>query len=127
MAKVKSVLFSVDIKSCDVETFRCPGHGGQNVNKVESGVRIKHRASGAVGQSCDTRDQFRNKRIAFRRMAETKEFKTWIKVETARQLGKPSVEQVVNKLMDPRNIRVEVRDDKTGRWTEVTEQNLVGV
>lgn len=41
--KEKVLLFSVTIKDCEVQTFRSGGKGGQNVNKVESGVRIIHR------------------------------------------------------------------------------------
>lgn len=103
--KVRNLLFSVNIKDCEVQTFRCGGHGGQNVNKVESGVRVIHRASGARGHSCDTRDQLRNKRLAFKRMAETKEFKIWHKLETARRLGQPSIDEIVDEQM--KNIRIE--------------------
>jgi len=111
----KPVLFSVTIHDCDVETFRCSGNGGQNVNKVESGVRIIHRASKAMGRACDTRDQLRNKRLAFERMAKTVKFQNWIRIEANRRLGFPSVEQLVEKAMHPSNLLVEVRNSE-GRW-----------
>ncbi len=47
--KRKQILFSVAEKDFDVQTFRSGGPGGQNQNKVESGVRIVHRTSGAAG------------------------------------------------------------------------------
>lgn len=49
--------FSVTIKDCTVQTFRSGGKGGQNQNKRDTGVRIIHRPSGAVGESRQHRTQ----------------------------------------------------------------------
>jgi protein subunit release factor A len=67
----------VTIKDCRVQTFRAGGSGGQNQNVRDTGVRIIHAPSGAVGEARDSRHQKQNKRSAFRRMAESKEFQTW--------------------------------------------------
>jgi protein subunit release factor B len=69
----------ITIKDCDVQTFRCGGKGGQNKDKRDTGVRIIHRASGARGESREERTQGQNKKIAWRRMAESKEMKLWIR------------------------------------------------
>lgn len=86
---MKQLLFSVTKKDLIIQTFRAGGKGGQNQNKVESGVRIIHPASGARGEARDTRDQHNNKKAAFRRMVESKEFLVWYKIETARRMGEP--------------------------------------
>jgi ribosome-associated protein len=49
------------LKSCDVQTFRSGGKGGQHQNKTESGVRLVHRPSGITVICRDERSQHLNK------------------------------------------------------------------
>ena len=63
----KELLFSITKKDFEVQTFRSGGKGGQHQNKTDSGVRIIHRASGAVGESRSERSQLVNKRLALKR------------------------------------------------------------
>lgn len=115
--KQPELLFSVTKDDCRWDYFRCPGKGGQKVNKTSSGVRCTHKASGAVGQACDERSQHLNKRLAFERMAASNEFKDWHRIEVARRTGQ--LEQSKRRVeQEMQRIRVEVKNED-GRWVEV--------
>ena len=114
------VLFRVTAADCEWNYSRSSGNGGQNVNKVNSKVRCTHKASGAVGVAQDTRDQHRNKALAFERMAKSDTFIKWHKMECARRLGKlRDVDETVDLLMHPRHLKIEGKKD--GRWVPIEE------
>lgn len=117
----RQLLFSVTKDDFELQTFRAGGKGGQGQNKRSTGVRLIHRASGARGEARDERSFDQNRKNAFLRLVETKEWKAWYKLETARRLGQVvAIEEEVERAMNPKNLVVEVHDEN-GRWVKLDE------
>lgn len=108
MFKNKQLLFSVTLEDCRVDTFTVGGNGGSGKDTSNTGVRITHIESGAVGKAVDTRSQSKNKKLAFKRMAESKKFKDWHRIECAKRLGIISnIDKIIDNQMSEENITIE--------------------
>ncbi|MDA8113546.1 MAG: peptide chain release factor-like protein [Acidithiobacillus sp.] len=115
---MKKLLFSVTKKDLDVQTFCSGGPGGQHQNKTESGVRIVHRESGAVGESREERSQHANKKIALQRLVRSLKFKLWHAGKVAACISGKTLDQKVDEQMQPDHLKIEVQQD--GRWVDET-------
>lgn len=90
----------VDKDDLVIEQIRGSGPGGQHRNKTQTGIRLTHPESGAKGEATEARSQHQNKVMAFRRLIETPEFKTWMALK-----------------LHPEHLKIEVF--KGGRWMTI--------
>jgi len=91
--KKKYKWFSITAKDCKFKPYKGSGGGGQRRNKVETAMKCIHEPSGAIGKCEDHATQKPNKRKAFERMANSKEFQVWLKLKIDAGLDKVDIQE----------------------------------
>jgi protein subunit release factor A len=78
MERKMELLFSVTKKDFDIQTFTVPGPGGGGKDTSNTGVRLIHRDSGAVGEGREHRSNSKNREAAFKKLVNSKNSKIGI-------------------------------------------------
>jgi len=120
MSDEKLILFTITKKDCRFDYYKGSGKGGQKRNKTSNCCRCTHVPSGAQATAEDGRSKDHNTRLAFKKMAESKKFQKWAKLEAFRKMG--VIAEIEQKIEAEIRDNIKVEYVQNGRWTSEQER-----
>ena len=111
---MKELLFSITKKDFIIEYFSGTGAGGQYRNKHQNCVRLHHKASNIIVTGQSHRNRKANLKEALNNLVNNIHFKLWHLEKVSEITSGKTIEQVVEELIKPENLKIEVREN--GRW-----------
>jgi peptide chain release factor 2 len=124
-----NIVIEINMSDITWDTFRSSGPGGQNVNKLETAVRLRHAPSGIVVECQETRSQGQNREKAIRMLKSQlyeielrKQQEEQDKIESSKKLIEWG-SQIRNYVMHPYKM---VKDLRTGHETSNVQAVMDG-
>ena len=114
---MKELLFSITKKDFEIQYFSGTGAGGQHRNKHQNCVRLKHIASGVTITGAGSKERRTNTLDAFRRLKDHPRFKLWHNQKLQEVLTGKTVEEKVDEMMQPDNLKIETKNNND-QWSE---------